>query len=71
MSSHLSKVFKSILNNILKMFLMNNNLIDYEQEGFLPRKAPRVHCTDLRLNTKFLPGTKRKLLSLSLILKSN
>ena len=36
MSSHIGKVFERILNNRIKTFLMNNNLIDHEQEGFLP-----------------------------------
>ena len=38
-SSHVGQVFERILNNRLKIFLMNNNLMDYEQESFLPKKS--------------------------------
>ena len=39
MSSHTGKVFERILNNRLKTLLMNNNLIDHKQKGFLPDKS--------------------------------
>ena len=70
-SSHVGKVIERILNNRLKIFLMNSNLVDHERQGFLPEKALHVHYTNSRLNAKYLPGTKRKLLSITLILKKH
>ena len=51
MSSHIGKMFERILNNRSKTFLMNTNLFDHEQEGFLPKRVLHVHCTDSKLNT--------------------
>ena len=39
MSSHVGKVFERIQSNRLKIFLMNNNLIDHQQGGFLPQNS--------------------------------
>ena len=37
-SSHIGKLFERILNNRLKTFMLEINLIDQEQEGFMQNK---------------------------------
>ena len=60
MSSHIGKVFERILNNKLKTFLMNNNLIDYEQEGFLPKKSTTRLLCRLKIEYEILTRDKKK-----------
>ena len=59
MSSHIGKVFERILNNRLKTFLMNN-LIDHEQEGFLPRKSTTRSLYRLKIEYEILTTDKKK-----------
>ena len=60
MSSHVGKVFERILNNRLKIFLKNNNLIDHEQEGFLPKKSAMHSLYRLKLEYEILARDKKK-----------
>ena len=45
-SSHIGKLFERILNNRLKTFMLENNLIDQEQEGFLQNKNTTRSSSD-------------------------
>ena len=60
MRSHVGKVFERILNNRLKIFLMNNNLIDHEHEGFLPKKSTTRSLYRLKLEHEILARDKKK-----------
>ena len=60
MNSHIGKVFERILNNRLKTFLMNNNLIDHEQEGFLPKKSTTRSLYRLKIESEILTRDKKK-----------
>ena len=60
MSSHFGKVFERILNNRSKTFLMNNNLFDHEQEGFLPKKSTTRSLYRLKIEYEILTGDKKK-----------
>ena len=60
MSSHVGKVFERILNNRLKIFLMNNNLIDHEHEGCLPKTSTTRSLYRLKLEYEILATGKKK-----------
>ena len=60
MSSHRGKVFERILNNRVKTFLMNNNLIDHEQEDFLPKKSTTRSLYRRKIEYEILTRDKRK-----------
>ena len=58
-SSHIGKLFERILNNRLKTFMLENNLIDQEQEGFMQNKNTTRSL--FRLKTEFERMKKSKL----------
>ena len=60
MTTHVGKVFERILNNRLKVFLMNNNLIDHEQEGFLSKKSTTRSLYRLKIEYEILASDKMK-----------
>ena len=60
MSSHIGKVFERILNNRIKTFLMNNNLIDHEQEGFFPKKSTKRSLYRLKIEYEILTRDKKE-----------
>ena len=60
MSSHIGKVFEKILKNRLKTFVMNNNLIDHEQECFLPKKSTTRSLYRLKIGYELLTRDKKK-----------
>ena len=60
MSSHIGEVFERILNNRLKTFLMNKNLIDHEQEGFLSKKLTTRSLYQLKIEYEVLTRDKKK-----------
>ena len=60
MSSHVGKVFERILNNRLKSFLMNNNLIDHGEGNFLPKNSTTCSIYRLKLEYEILARDETK-----------
>ena len=69
MSSHVGKVFERILNNRLKIFLKNNNLIYHEQEVFLPEKSTTRSLYRLKLEYEIFAREKKKAVLINLDLE--
>ena len=60
MSSNGGKVFERILNNRLKIFLMNNNLIDHGEGNFLSKNSTTRSIYRLKLEYEILARDKKK-----------
>ena len=59
-SSHIGKLFERILNNRLKTFMLENNLIDQEQEGFMQNKKTTRSFFRLKIEFEFMKKSKLK-----------
>ena len=59
-SRHMGKLFERILNNQLKMFMLEKNLIDPEQEGFLQNKNTTRSLFRLKIDFKIMKKSKVK-----------
>ena len=59
-SSHIGKLFERILNNRLKTFMLENNLIDQEQEGFMQNKNTTSSLFQLKIEFEFMKKSKLK-----------
>ena len=53
-SSHSCKVIQLVLNNRVKLFLMNNILIDHEQAGFWPKNSTTRSISRLKIENEVL-----------------
>ena len=69
MSSHVGIVFEIISNNRLKIILKNNNLIDHEQECFLPEKSTTRSLYRLKLEYEIFAREKKKAVLINLDLE--
>ena len=69
MSSHFGKMFERILNNRIKTFLMKKNLIDHEQEGFLPKESTTRSLYRLKIEYEIRTRDKRKVALINLDLE--
>ena len=68
-SSHIGKRFERILNNRLKTFMLENNLIDPEQEGFLHNKNTTRSVFRLKIEFEYMKKSKLKAALISLDLE--
>ena len=59
-SSHIGKLFERILNNRLKTFMLENNLIDQEQEGFMQKKNTTRSLFQLKIEFELMKKSKLK-----------
>ena len=59
-SSHIGKLFERILNNRLKTFMLENNLIDQEQEGFMQNKNTTRSLFRLKIEFEVMKKSKLK-----------
>ena len=63
-SSHIGKLSARILNNRLKTFMLENNLIDQEQEGFMQNKNTTRSLFRLKTEFEFMKKLKIALINL-------